>query len=191
MDTLQFIKNKYNFNDNPIIKLDIDRFKLFPGLMSELGFKVGAEVGVLKGKYSKWLCSKIRGLKLYLIDAYVSYPEYSEFRTQEDMDSYEKEARERMAKFDAHFIKKFSMEAVKEIEDNSLDFVFIDANHCFEYVLDDIREWSKKVRPGGIVSGHDYSKHMFGVKKAVDKWVKENNISPLFLIGQNSWFYVK
>jgi len=191
-NTLQFILNKYGANgkESPI-KLPMDRFKLFPSTMKEMGFKTGAEVGVLTGKYSKWLCTKIRGLKLYLIDPYVSYKEYSEFRTPEDMKRYEKEARERVAQFDCKFIKKFSMDAVKDFADESLDFVFIDANHSFEYCYDDIREWSKKVRKGGIVSGHDYSPYMWGVKKAVDKWVGENNINPLFLIGQNVWFYVK
>jgi len=188
--TLRYITNKYGVKIEPI-RLNIDRFKEFPGLMAELGFKEGAEVGVLKGSYAQWLCSKIRKLKLHCIDSYVSYPEYSEERTQEDMEFYESEAKRRLEKYDVNFIKKFSMDAVKDFEDESLDFVFIDANHGFEYCYDDIREWSKKVKKGGIVSGHDYTRYMWGVKKAVDTWVKENNISPLFLIGNSVWFYVK
>ncbi len=48
------------------------------------------------------------------------------------------------------------MEAVEDFADGSLDFVYIDGNHQFKYVADDICEWSRKVRRGGVISGHDY-----------------------------------
>jgi len=86
-------------------------------------------------------------------------------------------------------IKKMSMDAVKEFAPKSIDIVFIDANHNYEYVLDDIREWSKIVRTGGIVSGHDYFRSKKdicpGVKRAVNEYVAENNID-VFLVP--TWF---
>lgn len=48
------------------------------------------------------------------------------------------------------------MEAAQDFADRSLDFVYIDGNHQFQYVAWDIAEWSKKVKVGGIISGHDY-----------------------------------
>jgi len=193
METLQFIKNKFSLNDSKdsVIKLPIDRYKGLTGLFGELGFKVGAEIGVLQGKYSKWICIKDKGVKLYLIDPYQSYDDYSADRTQEFMDASYEEAKVRLAKFNVEFVKKSSMDAVKEFADNSLDFVYIDGNHAFEWVMEDIIEWSKKVKPGGIVSGHDYSSYMFQVKDAVDVWVKVKKIKPLFLTGYKSWFYAK
>jgi predicted O-methyltransferase YrrM len=66
------------------------------------------------------------------------------------------------------------MEAVKDFKDESLDFVFIDGNHQYSYVLEDITEWSKKVRSGGIVSGHDYFEFLDnGVIRAVNEYVKQ------------------
>jgi len=192
METLNFIKDKYEVDiKQPIVKINIDRYRGFTSLLNELGYKKGAEIGVLKGWYSKWLCVKIRGLKLYLIDPYIYYKEYSEQRKQVDLDNYEAEARTRLAKFNVEFVKKTSMEAINDFLDESLDFVFIDANHDYKWVSEDIREWSKKVRKGGIVSGHDYSDHHFDVKRAVNKWIKDNKISPLFLIGNKTWFYVR
>jgi hypothetical protein len=64
-------------------------------------------------------------------------------------------------------IRKPSLEAANLYEDNSLDFIFIDASHDYENVLKDIQAWYPKTKPEiGIISGHDYS---WGpeVKKAV------------------------
>ena len=90
------------------------------------------------------------------------------------------------------------MGAISQFEDNSLDFVYIDGNHAYDYVLEDCREWSKKVRHGGIVSGHDYTtrKHVnvgLDVKKAIDQFIQENNIRPFFQYtekGSSTWMYV-
>ena len=195
MNTLEHIKNKYEIDvGQSVVKIPIDRFKGFTALLSGLGYKYGAEIGVLKGRYSKWLCYKIKGLKLFLVDPYVAYDEYSEARKQNDLNEYEEEAKKRLLN-DRHcnveFVKKFSIDAVKDFNDNSLDFVFIDANHDYKWVKEDIELWSKKVKKGGIVSGHDYSEYHFEVRKAVDEWVAKKNISPLFLIGDKVWFYVK
>jgi len=192
MKTTNFIKDKYGVDiKQPVVKIPINRSRGFTELLNELDIKKGAEIGVLRGWYSKWLCARIRGLKLYLIDPYVYYKEYSEQRKQKDLDKCEAEAKTRLTKFNVEFVKKTSMEAVKDFLDERLDFVFIDANHDYKWVKEDIKEWSKKVKKGGIVSGHDYSKYMFGVKKAVDEHIKDNKISPLFLIGDKVWFYVK
>ena len=82
-------------------------------------------------------------------------------------------------------MKMPSAEAVRWIPDDSLDFVFIDGNHSYENVLEDITEWTKKVKPGGIVAGHDYKEdkvNNYGVVEAVQKYTKENNISPWFVL---------
>jgi hypothetical protein len=55
------------------------------------------------------------------------------------------------------------MEALGDFEDESLDFVYIDGNHEFRYIAEDLFEWTKKVKKGGIVSGDDY----FFLKKTV------------------------
>lgn len=55
-------------------------------------------------------------------------------------------------------IRKSSLEASLLYEDNSLDFVFIDASHDYENVLKDIQAWYPKIKPQtGVISGHDYS----------------------------------
>ena len=53
-------------------------------------------------------------------------------------------------------IRTFSKTAIDLFPDESLDFVYIDANHEYHCVLEDIELWFPKVKKGGVVSGHDY-----------------------------------
>lgn len=201
-ETLKYIQDKFqvDLSQKLPIRLSINRQRGLTTLFSELGFKVGAEVGVEEGNYAKWLCIKMHKnkLKLFLIDPYIAYNEYTTYHSKEDqvfLDNAYKKAKEKLIRFNVEFIKKTSMEAVKDFKDNSLDFVFIDGNHDFQFVINDIVEWSKKVRPGGIISGHDYSSYMREVRGAVDAWVKIKRINPWFIVGEGTsnfcWFWVK
>lgn len=61
-----------------------------------------------------------------------------------------------------------SGEAAKRVNDNSLDFVFIDADHSYEGCLRDIDLWLPKIKDGGMISGHDFDHPDFpGVRTAV------------------------
>lgn len=154
--------------------------------LGELGFKEGAEVGVAEGYHAKVLFDKIPGLKLHCIDIWEQYPGYSEYK---DIDTVYSGALERLKGHDCKFIKKFSMDAVKEYKDGSLDFVYIDAAHDFKNVADDICEWSKKVKIGGIVFGHDYkrwipgkSRHVVDVKDVVGAYMYAHRVAPWFVL---------
>ncbi len=145
---------------------------------NNLGFKTGAEIGVFDGYYSEVLCRLIPGLKLYAIDKWSVYAKYGNTSFYDELQVAYKEAQERLAPYNCEIIKQFSKDAVGRFKDESLDFVFIDANHSYDYVKQDIELWTPKVRKGGIVSGHDYyvgkSKKM-GVIKAVDEFTEKNN----------------
>lgn len=71
------------------------------------------------------------------------------------------------------------MEAVKDFPNNFFDFVHIDGDHSYDAVMNDLIEWSKRVRVGGIISGHDYDPD-WAVKLAVDDYVKNNSIDNCF-----------
>ena len=69
----------------------------------------------------------------------------------------------------------------------------------FLFVLEDIEKWSKKVKPGGIIAGHDYKVdpvNNYGVIEAVQKYTKDNNINPWFILHAGGsfvdcWMYIK
>lgn len=147
-------------------------------MFRDLGFTKGAEIGVFDGYYSEVLCQTIPGLKLYSVDAWEVYPGYRDHKFESSMRRAESKARERLAKYDCHIIKKFSTDALADFKDDSLDFVYIDANHEYRHVKQDIECWSKKVRIGGIVAGDDYYMTRagnFGVIQAIHEYVEEHN----------------
>lgn len=203
MDTLNHILDKYNvttWEQGTPVYLDIGRFKDVPRLFAELGFKTGVEVGVHEGSYSKWLLRYCPGLKLTGVDLWESYPGYKDFQPNNLSEAHQK-AIDNVKGYDCTFIQDWSHNAADQFEDESLDFVFIDGNHMYEWVVMDIANWSKKVRPGGIVYGHDYDDYTdskrwneMSVIPAVDGWVKAHKIAPLFIVSRNrnkSWLYVK
>ena len=166
-------------------------------LFAKEGFKIGAEVGVAGGRFSKALFDVIPDLDLFLIDTWQRYKGNPRGGKQEQHDRNWELAHERLKGKKAHFMKGFSMDRVKEFNDEILDFVYIDAHHSFDYVMQDIIEWGKKVRKGGIISGHDYySFRWAGVVEAVDAYVKAHNLE-LHLTsketdnGEVSWFFYK
>jgi len=180
--------------------IPIGRFKDIPKLFAELGFTKGAEVGTYKGSYAKNLFKRIPGLHLIMVDLWDAYPGYKDFE-KNDIREAENEARANVKDRNATVIKGWSHEVVDQIPDESLDFVFIDGNHAYEWVVWDIAKWSKKVRKGGIIYGHDYddySNHRrwkeMSVVPAVDGWMKSYKIHPWFVITNNRnkcWMYVK
>lgn len=80
-----------------------------------------------------------------------------------------------------------SLEASKLYEDNSLDFVMIDASHKYEDVVDDIKAWWPKLKEGAILAGDDWDHE--GVKKAVLECFGEEGLDGVTFYA--SWFTKK
>ena len=137
------------------------------GLLAQTFFKtgVGAEIGVERGNFSRLILNQWKGT-LISVDMW----EHEEIYATA-MNLLSKEPRS-MA------VKASSVDAARKIVDESLDFVYIDADHSYESCKQDLEAWFPKVRHGGLVAGHDYlnwSKDEgagcdFGVKAAVDEF---------------------
>ncbi|PRW57235.1 hypothetical protein C2E21_3942 [Chlorella sorokiniana] len=67
-------------------------------------------------------------------------------------------AQQRLARFSNRtvFLRMFTSEAVKQIQDESLDWVYIDARHDYCGCWEDMLQWWPKLRPNGLFMGHDY-----------------------------------
>ena len=140
-----------------------------------LGFKplVGIEIGVLYGHNAKSILETLNIKKLYLIDPYLPYTD----RVFRDPRKALEEARSNLSRFENKvvWVLKESSDAINDVPDN-LDFVYIDGNHAYEYVKKDIELYYHKVKEGGILGGHDYSIDFMGVVRAVNEFVKENDM---------------
>lgn len=205
MQTLDFIFDRWNLDRKSkyIHMHGYSREGTLARLFRRLNFKLGCEVGVERARFSKILCHANPGLKLYGVDPWLIYEGYRDHVSQDRLNEFYNETRERMKPFNFQIIRDFSINAANRLNDKVLDFVYIDARHDYESVKEDIRAWHPIVKKGGIVSGHDYidgvdndrpDKPKYGVKKAVDEWVKEKNIKHLFILEKDhvpSWFYVK
>ena len=161
----------------------------------------GAEIGVSCGAFSKILFDNSKLSKLNLIDPWIN----------QDDEIYNDETNVGQKQMDERYqlvtklfkdegdrcrtLRMTSEEAVNEIEDDSLDFVYIDANHSYEASSQDINLWWPKVKKGGVFSGHDYTNggpYNFGVKRAVDEFISEHG-GKVFVIKHvaPSWYIIK
>lgn len=210
MNTKDFLINKYGPSPIPNAPQVIPgtiRQNLYQ-LFAELGFKLGAEVGVFRGRNARSMFREIPGLRLYGVEPFADQPSSTRHKSIPRYDRNRQAMAGRIKDRNFTLIEKFSEEAVQDIPYDCLDFVYIDGDHSYDYVMTDIILWTRRVRKGGIVSGHDYIlpgdyRHKFdiNVKDAVDDYTSLHKISPLYLTDKTiainksdkcpSWFFVK
>lgn len=155
-----------------------------PAVLRAIGATRGAEIGVERGAFSEVLCAGVPGLHLTAIDAWTAYPGYREHVTQAKLDAFYAETVARLTPYGATILRGFSALAADAYEPASLDFVYIDANHTLQQVVADLAAWVPKVRPGGIIAGHDYGRASVGhVREAVTAWTSAYRIAPWFVLA--------
>lgn len=149
-----------------------------PEFFKSLGFKVGAEIGVYEGGYTEKFCKA--GITMYAIDPW---------KRERIWDR----ARRRLAPYqNCSLIRKTSMEAVNDFPSKSLDFVYIDADHRFPFVAEDLYYWYWRVKRGGIIAGHDYEDtrpdakgRSIQVQAVVEAFVKAHYIENFYVFGRS------
>lgn len=161
------------------------------------------EVGVWQGDLSRQI-ARLPISRLYLIDPWQSINDVEgrlHNTDQEKLDRIYNKVRRRFF-FDKkiQLIRKFSADAMSDIQDGSVDWIYIDGNHSYEFVKEDLNGWWPKLKSGGYLCGDDYNdgKHQieklkFGVVQAVDEFrtEKELEISYLELIKDQFVFQKK
>lgn len=155
-----------------------------------------AEIGVHKGDFSKRILKIVNPKVLHLIDPW-KYETGESYKfacyggiasSQEAMDDKFRRVKKRFKteinKGTICIHRNFSITAAKDFPDEYFDWVYIDANHLYEFV--------KKVKKGGFLAGDDYRKHAWwkgGVKKAVDEFLEKESVKKILI--KNSQFIIK
>jgi hypothetical protein len=180
----ELIKQIYDY----IEKQYIDYFETRNDLIATLPKNMkGAELGVFKGEFSKTIVEIMNPKELYLIDIFQGIMGSGD----KDGDNFEKisldESYENLKKHFEHnnnvkIIKGFTVNELSKIEDNYLDFVYVDAGHEYHDVKNDLEVSYKKVKNGGIIMGHDYNKDTFaGLCLAVDEFCEKYGLNIKYL----------
>jgi hypothetical protein len=149
---------------------------------------VGVEIGVSRGENTLSILKELKVIKLFLVDPYMPF---SEDRIPRNHGDYKESTIHRLANYpQVRWILKTSAEAAPEINE-SLDFIYIDGNHTYEYVKNDIELYYPKVKSHGVIGGHDYTNNSRGVIRALDEFVKTHGYIRDFFAVFPDWWLIK
>ena len=159
-------------------------------------YKNFIEIGVWFGNNILAIAKELPNILCYGIDPYSSGSYEKEMKNLDDkyilLDNYSEQIYNSVLKSSKNYnnvkiIRENSKNASYLFQDETIDLIFIDANHSYEEVKNDILYWLPKVRQGGCISGHDYN-YFKTVKQAVDELLGLENI----ILGEDdTWFYFK
>ena len=147
------------------------------------------EIGVARGSTSKFTIEKLSDK----VSSYTGIDPYeSNYDRKDGFSYYNQDLMDNLYKFviekvnDPRFnlIRKKSNLAHLDFEDNSIDAIYIDGDHRYKRVLEDIKNWKPKVKKGGLLIGDDYLTFS-DVQKAVNESFSD------FCESGNTWFVVK
>tara|TARA_R110002153_G_scaffold161310_3_gene313728 strand:- start:1515 stop:2153 length:639 start_codon:yes stop_codon:yes gene_type:complete len=199
-------------------KLKVSREVAIPEILNKIGAKEAVEVGVFKAQFSKHLLKNWDGT-LWLVDPWRAFEEgegYVDASNHKKHQTAYLEAMQNIEGYEsrAFMLRGLSSDMASRFEDNSLDLVYLDGNHAYEWVKEDIELWWPKIKKGGVLTGHDYldmdwkegmwadngkdkhiwmtgsehKKHiyagLFGVNPAVDEFAEVNNLT---MVLTNEW----
>lgn len=160
--------------------------------------KIFVEIGVFKGDFSKQILEICQPSKLYLIDPFDGFTgsgnkdglnmeniNLTEYYNNVLLPLYEPNE-------NVVLIKNIS-EVLLKFEDDYFDYVYIDANHSYEYVKRDLELSYRVVKDGGVIMGHDYTNNGFeGVVRAVDEFCLKNYFEISYLTKDGCpTYYIK
>lgn len=147
------------------IPFDGKRKQFLKHLIETNNFQTMIEVGIDTGKTTFFLLDNIPNLKIYAVDMSIG-----KFYNKEVKEKYG----DRLVP-----IQGFSYDVADQFQDNSVDLVFIDADHSYESVKKDIIKYTPKLKTTGLLTGHDIDYP--GVNKAVNELIKEFDVGPNFV----------
>ena len=185
-------------------------------LLESEGFTVGIELGVQSGYYSKTILSHWKSCeRYYLVDIWQQQENYMDGANvnNHQQESLFKGAQALLKPWQdkAVFLRKYTSQAVHDVPDNSVDFVYVDARHDYCGATEDIELYWPKLKAGGLMTGHDYklasegpagddwsvcadgSKHPGAVRGAVDEFAAKHGFQVVVTYRDdwNTWMIRK
>ena len=152
------------------------RYEWLTSLVDGTGWTLGAELGLRKGSTYLYMLQYCPELTLIGVDC------WADGLGHQEVDAAEKMVRDGAKKYGARarIIKGWTVQVAEQIDDGTLDFIFVDADHSYESVKADLLAWMPKVKKGGWIIGHDIN--WPSVKKAADE------LLPAYFIGPDNCY---
>jgi hypothetical protein len=140
---------------------------------------IGVEVGAHLGNHCQRILNNLNIKKITLIDPWTVYEGDAEyFLNQKFQDECYQTVLKRFKNDNrVEILKSTSLDASRKFTNQSLDFVYIDGNHEYEYVIEDLKSWYPKVKYRGIIAGDDFKYKFPGVIRAVKEFAHSYNLN--------------
>ncbi len=154
---------------------------------------IGAEIGVFWAHFAEVLVAEFEPSKLYLVDPWhrlhgVAYPNWGRYTNFGKLTTAETLDRARVLEIKYPGIVDVRIDYgaafMATMPDQHFDWVYLDAHHAYDDVMQDLTAIWPKLRPGGVIMGDDYftdptSQHA-GVKRAVDTFAVDRGLEVVF-----------
>lgn len=184
----------------------MDRISIMKSVVSNIKKGIFVEIGTFSGDFAfEILSNSSDDCILYCIDPWIEYNDYNDAANYHVGDALFQITKNKLKQFGDRviFIREFASNAVNLIPDN-IDFLYIDGNHQYKYVYQDLELYYPKVKQDGIIIGDDahdfddskrnadgdiYIEHCpgsfghYGVIKAFKDYVRNNNLPNYSLVG--------
>jgi predicted O-methyltransferase YrrM len=140
------------------------------------------EIGSFQGESSTIFSLYLPNTKIYAVDPLESGYDLDDMAALQDMEKIQHNFTVRTSLFpNITQIKLKSQDAVNNFNDSELDLVYIDGDHRYEPVKQDILLWKRKIKPGGYITGHDYG------REPINKALLETIGTPDHIFVDSSW----
>jgi SAM-dependent methyltransferase len=164
-------------------------------MCNEMGLKgEAAEIGVHRGHFASRFLNVWQGERYHAVDPWQNgLPDYEDEKIKPnrdrlpDYDEFVKVTDNHSGRIVTHF--ELSSVAGKKFAPATFDFVYIDADHRFHKVLQDIQLWYQLVKPGGVLAGHDViNGSLVDVQDAIElELIKRRGYSRVYIIPGDAW----
>ena len=133
---------------------------------------VYAELGVFRGTFSERIIENCEPRRIFLVDLWSDPMDWiinGAIRNVSGEEAYKHVLR--LEKYDSVRIRRqTTLSFLCSLPDKTLDVVYLDADHSYESVRDELAISLPRMRAGGWISGHDYCDLFPGLVKAVDEF---------------------
>jgi len=130
---------------------------------------IGAELGVFQGWYSRVLLEHAKPAKMFLVDHWIDTPAYI---GQVPCAIALEQVRATFTAPEVEIVQQDTISWLESQADNTLDWIYLDSDHDYKHISKEILWAFTKVKPGGLLMGHDYCCVLPWVVFAVDEFCR-------------------